>query len=349
MDIKQEIVDAITMIVDSTIKKTCPIITFGLCVGISNRNKCVVKINNIDYNLSYYGEALPIINKKYPVFVPYNNMSMAFILTSGSSDGRLNMKIVGSITTPTNPTENTIWVKTNEPIAKWSFNANNRPSSDTNGALNILYAASTELVARNANFAVYNGIQDGIQGQFWVKLIGCTQTINGLNQYVNAYIYQGGNWVQFSQDNLVLIRNNVLDARYTAMVGGVSTATIEMTSEGLHLYAPAASGTYCVGYLAPKINIDDYSKIIIKWKGHGYGSSVRVGLIDNPITNGGSEQQFIISANVARESNIYSDVQNTTLDISNLTGDHYFAVATAGSGASGYTGEILASEVIFER
>lgn len=87
MDIKKEIVDAIQILVDAAIRKTCPVISFGIVSGIGTKGKCTVKINNVDQNISYYGKEIPTINQKYPVFVPMNNMSLAFILTTGGGGG----------------------------------------------------------------------------------------------------------------------------------------------------------------------------------------------------------------------------------------------------------------------
>lgn len=87
MNIKQEIVDSISLLVDSAIQRTCPVVTFGFVVGLSTDKRCVCRINQIDYKLKYYGDALPTINQKYPVFVPFNDMSLAFIITSKSGGG----------------------------------------------------------------------------------------------------------------------------------------------------------------------------------------------------------------------------------------------------------------------
>lgn len=81
MNIKEEIIGAIDILVDSAIKKICPIITFGICIAVNTKSKCTIKINNKDIQISYYGESEPKINHKYPVFVPFNNMSLAFIIT----------------------------------------------------------------------------------------------------------------------------------------------------------------------------------------------------------------------------------------------------------------------------
>lgn len=81
MDLKKEIIDAIQIIVDSSIKKSCPSITFGVVTAIGSSNKCTVLINNISYTLNYYGSGEPVINQKYPVFLSGANLSKGFVLT----------------------------------------------------------------------------------------------------------------------------------------------------------------------------------------------------------------------------------------------------------------------------
>lgn len=81
MNIKQEIIDAIKIVVDSAIRKSCPQIMFGVVIAVGNSKKCTVRINQIDYELSYYGDTAPTINQKYPVFIPSGKMNLAFITT----------------------------------------------------------------------------------------------------------------------------------------------------------------------------------------------------------------------------------------------------------------------------
>ena len=83
--VQKEILDAIKIIVDAAIKKSTPNILFGVVTEVKGNNTCVVDINTIGYNLSYYGDSAPTINKKYPVFVPAAGMSKAFIMTSGDA------------------------------------------------------------------------------------------------------------------------------------------------------------------------------------------------------------------------------------------------------------------------
>lgn len=81
MDIKREIVEAIQIMIDGAISKVCPQITFGIVTEVVNgRNKCKIKIKNKEHEIAYYGKS-PKINQKYPVFMPSNTLSLAFIIT----------------------------------------------------------------------------------------------------------------------------------------------------------------------------------------------------------------------------------------------------------------------------
>ena len=80
MNIKQEIIDSINIIAEH-FKNTSAQINFGVVVSVQANKKCLVKINGINYSIAYYGSNSPTINAKYPVYIPYGDMSLAFIQT----------------------------------------------------------------------------------------------------------------------------------------------------------------------------------------------------------------------------------------------------------------------------
>lgn len=86
MNIKKEIVDSIKVIVKSTIEKTCPTISFGVVNELLDGHKCNMTIDDIEHSVKYYGNDVPMVNQKYPVFVPFNNMSLAFIMASSAAE-----------------------------------------------------------------------------------------------------------------------------------------------------------------------------------------------------------------------------------------------------------------------
>ena len=84
-------------------QKECATIYSGTVQSVSDKS-CSMNVNGNVYNkIAYYGIA-PIIGNSYRVFVPFNNMSLAFIIvpsttTSGSSDGKTGDVVALSNTT----------------------------------------------------------------------------------------------------------------------------------------------------------------------------------------------------------------------------------------------------------
>lgn len=74
----QDFIEAIKVIVKKEIKENSTQIYNGVCTGV-NGSSCTMLINGRNQNVKYYGNA-PTINSNYRVFVPNDNMSIAFII-----------------------------------------------------------------------------------------------------------------------------------------------------------------------------------------------------------------------------------------------------------------------------
>lgn len=89
MGFVSEFLDAIEYLIQKY-QKECTTIYSGTVQSVSDKS-CSMNVNgNVYNNIAYYGIA-PIVGNSYRVFVPFNNMSLAFIIvpsttTSGSSD-----------------------------------------------------------------------------------------------------------------------------------------------------------------------------------------------------------------------------------------------------------------------
>ena len=83
--VQKEILDAIDIIADQKIKKSSPKILFGIVDSVYENNFCVVSINLIKHKVNYFGEVAPVLNKKYPIFVPASGMSNAFLISDCSA------------------------------------------------------------------------------------------------------------------------------------------------------------------------------------------------------------------------------------------------------------------------
>lgn len=109
-------------------QKECTAIYSGTVQSVSDKS-CSMNVNgNVYNNIAYYGIA-PIVGNSYRVFVPFNNMSLAFIIvpsttTSGSSDGKtgdvvLNAADVGTLSNTTVIPSKTSQLENDSGFIKW--------------------------------------------------------------------------------------------------------------------------------------------------------------------------------------------------------------------------------------
>ena len=107
-------------------QKECTTIYSGTVQSVSDKS-CSMNVNgNVYNNIAYYGIA-PIVGNSYRVFVPFNNMSLAFIIvpsttTSGSSDvSSVNGKTgdVGALSNTTVIPSKTSQLKNDSGFIKW--------------------------------------------------------------------------------------------------------------------------------------------------------------------------------------------------------------------------------------
>ena len=85
MSFANDILDAIEIMVKQVVEDNATKIYTGVCktIGIGN---CVLTINGKDNTVKYYG-GTPIVGTVYQVFIPFGNMSAAFIIVPGSGGG----------------------------------------------------------------------------------------------------------------------------------------------------------------------------------------------------------------------------------------------------------------------
>ena len=107
---------------------------------------------------------------------------MIFNMTGGGAP--LNFKVVGN-PQPTNPSENTIWLNTDVPIASWYFQAE-QPKNMAHGDVWFLVGTSSTV---EFNALKKNGIQ--------VYPLSAKQMVSGALVDKTAKSYQNGGWVEW--------------------------------------------------------------------------------------------------------------------------------------------------------
>ena len=82
MGFANEILDAIEIMVRQVVEDNTTKIYTGVC-KTTGANNCVLTINGKDNTVKYYG-GVPVVGTVYQVFIPFGNMSAAFIIVPGS-------------------------------------------------------------------------------------------------------------------------------------------------------------------------------------------------------------------------------------------------------------------------
>ena len=85
MSFANDILDAIEIMVKQVVEDNATKIYTGVCKTIGV-NDCVLTINGKDNTVKYYG-GVPVVGTVYQVFIPFGNMSAAFIIVPGSGGG----------------------------------------------------------------------------------------------------------------------------------------------------------------------------------------------------------------------------------------------------------------------
>ena len=120
---------------------------------------------------------------------------MIFNMSGGGGSGGLNFAVIGGLTQPTSPRENTIWVKTETKIPSWVFS----PTEPTKPEVGMVFfkTALTSSVG-------FNALR---KNEIAVLPTYAKQYIGGQWKNMEAYAYIGGTLVQFSRETLYLYSN----------------------------------------------------------------------------------------------------------------------------------------------
>ena len=121
---------------------------------------------------------------------------MIINMTGGGGDG-LNFSVVGGTSQPVNPKENTIWVNTETEISGWVFSAE-EPGEPAEGMVWIIVGTTSEVP--------FNALK---KGELYCFPTSCEQYVGGSWANVDAYLYNGSEWVQFSSAIVWIYDNGV--------------------------------------------------------------------------------------------------------------------------------------------
>lgn len=125
----------------------------------------------------------------------------------------LNFQVIGGTTAPANPTENTIWVNTDQAITGWVF-SHNQPDSPSEGMVWIVNGVSS--------ISEFDAVSDV---SLRVQVAGVKQYVSGAWVVKTAKVYQNGAW----HGTILYLYNNGYNN--TSVTGGWTTTRYNYSSD----------------------------------------------------------------------------------------------------------------------
>ena len=174
-------------------------------------------------------------------------MGICFLYGQTGGGAGINLKLVGGTTEPTNPAENTIWVKTNVPISGYVLSATD-PGSVSEG---LVWLKTTDTGTE---------INVGKKNAVLLRLANSKLYTGGIWKSFDGYVYVSGEWIHFSsasptpdeyQDvefievsGTQYIKTGIVPAKPMRVEADFSTGTNITTEQ--YLLASAGAGDYRV-------------------------------------------------------------------------------------------------------
>lgn len=252
---------------------------------------------------------------------------MIYVLGGGAS---LNYKVVGGTSTPTSPSENTIWVNTSTAITSHVFSAE-QPSSPSAGM--VWFNVGTSCPAP-INVLKKNALM--------VYPSGCAQYVSGSWISKTAKTYQNGAWVDwatyiYSMGDLFEDVTGGWSGKTGNWYGGNNTTlpTITNSATGLRIYQNGGNNAWGVS-TTKAIDISGYATLVMK-----------VNVVSHRDNDGLAV--WASTPKTVAASNIFSSTgtHEISLDISGVSGTYY--VGLRGGTTNGSVFDVTILEARLER
>lgn len=239
----------------------------------------------------------------------------------GGGGTSLNFKVVGGLTQPANPQENTIWVKTDVKITSWEVSGD-VPSYPAEGMVWIASGVSGHV---EINVLKKNAIQIFPS---YVK-----QYVGGIWAQLESLIYQGGEWI----DLIILFYDNGQfdESIPRSEKKTPTTATIVYGDEDITLSTVAGKPSEVYVVFGP-VNLGATSKVILEgtFAKKSTSSFTNVATIFVASSADSSYKDAAAIASFLSKGNLDAGHQyNVELDVSGMSGEYYVlaGVNTQGS------------------
>lgn len=250
---------------------------------------------------------------------------MTIGVTNGNSGTNLNFKVLGSSVRPVSARENTIWIKTDTPIRAWSFRPD-APTAPTDGMIWLVTGTSSPV-----------GINALRKNKLMILPTSAKQYVGGDWENMEAHVYIGGTWVQFSFGRTYLYKNgdscNAITGGWRSDNGSswLATGTYNINDNGNIYLKGNKSGLWVHTINAVDITAFKTLNAVIS-----YAKGTRLALsVFTPTT------EWNMDGDVSR--NTISASGTVALDISSLTGQHFIGL---GVHSQSVLAEMKVSEVL---
>lgn len=233
--------------------------------------------------------------------------------------GGLNFKLVGGTTQPTDPSENMIWVNTDETITGWAF-APSAPADPEDGSVWIRTGLSSRVA--------FNAMKKNCIMLYPLK---CKQYIDGAWNDRTAQSYINGEWIDWYS---VQLYDN--GEEFPAITGGITLGTTQVYSLAEkysdHILLSAKSSdnqayTHSSCYTANAIDLTNYNTL------RAVVNTAKYGTLNGFVKLGITDSRYAIStpteANEATiEGATSTELGDVTLtyDISSISGSRYVGI-----------------------
>ena len=237
-------------------------------------------------------------------------------LEKSAVDGAgVNFKVVGGVTQPTDPSENTIWVNTSVDISGWVFSAS-EPAEPVEGLAWLETGAYSNVE--------FNALK---KGDIRVYPLAAKQYVSGAWVEKSALSYQNGTWVAWLRREILYEPGNenipvtggwtYTSKGYSSDASTPGTPTITRGISSLTVQMPNVSGA--IIHPVNKIDLTEYSTVV--FDGIISGATAYASLCNLRVwSEFGNYSSVGYYASVTIQKNVDGEV---SLDVSELSGKFY--------------------------
>lgn len=241
----------------------------------------------------------------------------AFITRRGGAGGGLDFKIVGGMTKPSSPKENTIWVNTGAEITGYYFSVS-EPENMTDGEVWIRTGDDA--------FVEFSATKDNL---VMVYPISAQQCVSGSLKPVPASIYQGGLWTPFWNGILYDQGDEHVD-----VTGGWEKYVKHNNSEAFVKNAGNMQVRGCTVGIANPVRLKGKTKVCASIYTNSSSAGTRFAIAD---AKTGTTSEFLASVAIP----LGSDYKNATIPLTgDWNGEYYVLVHNAFMQDSTYVNKV---------